>query len=627
MDLLRITAALGGLKPAVREYVLEKAKLCQPSHIVICDGSDEENAKFLKQLEDEGVALELKKWKNCWLVETDPQDVARVESKTVIVTPDVIDTIPVPKSGFKPSSEANLPNMKLSLLGNWMAPEEFEKEVQRRFPGCMKGRTMYVVPYSMGPINGPISKIGFELTDSLYVVVSMRIMTRMGKAALEALGDRTDFVKSLHSVGVPLPTSRVISHNWPCNPEMTMIAHVPAQNEIYSFGSGYGGNSLLGKKCFALRLGSKIAQREGWLAEHMLISGVTDPEGNKKYIAAAFPSQCGKTNLAMLTSPVPGWKVECVGDDIAWMKFNPQGDLRAINPEYGIFGVCPGTSMKTNPNAMKAIHANTIFTNVALTDDGDVYWEGIDDEELKKHRIVSWKGNEWSDKSKELAAHPNSRFCAPAKQIPIIDPSWEDPEGVPVSAIIFGGRRPVGVPLVYEAFDWNHGVFIGASVRSETTAAAEHKGKAIMHDPFAMRPFFGYNFGQYCGHWLSLNQPGRKMPRIFHVNWFRRADNGNGKFLWPGFGENVRVLEWIFKRLAGVEGIAEETPIGWVPKLDSLDLTGLDVSEADMKELLSVDPAFFKQEAKEIRAYFDENVNESMPREIYDELDKLEARL
>ena len=562
-----------------------------------------------------------------WLALTDPKDVARVESKTIISTTNQLDTIPTPKSGFKDANEPSLKNIKSSQLGNWMAVQDLENEFSKRLPGCMKGRTMYVIPYSMGPINSPISKIGIELTDSAYVVCSMRIMTRMGREALEALHDKSDFVKCLHSVGVPLPTSRKITNNWPCNPENTVVGHFPERNEVVSFGSGYGGNSLLGKKCFALRLGSILAKREGWLAEHMLILGITNPQGVKKYIAAAFPSACGKTNLAMLTPTLPGWKVECVGDDIAWMKFDENGQLRAINPENGFFGVCPGTSTKTNPNAIKSMQENTIFTNVALTDDGDVYWEGIDNDELKNKKMTSWKGEPWTKDSKEPAAHPNSRFCAPANQCPIIDPEWENPKGVPISAIIFGGRRPVGVPLVYEAFDWNHGVLVGASMRSEASAAAEHKGKVIMHDPFAMRPFFGYNFGEYCAHWLSMNKPGRQMPKIFHVNWFRKSNNGTGSFLWPGYGENIRVLEWVFNRVENKSNIENKTPIGYVPKQDSLNVENLNVSDNDLKELLSVDSNFWKNEVEEIKNYFDENVNDSMPSEIYNQLNNLKNRV
>lgn len=431
-----------------------------------------------------------------------------------------------------------------------MSPEDLQKNLDERFPGCMKGRTMYVIPFSMGPIGSPLSKIGIQLTDSPYVVASMRIMTRMGIDVVKTLGDKSDFIRCLHSVGCPKPEERPLTNNWPCNPEKTLITHIPDRNEIVSFGSGYGGNSLLGKKCFALRLGSILAKREGWLAEHMLILGITNPQGVKRYVVAAFPSACGKTNLAMLTPTLPGYKVECVGDDIAWMRFDKQGVLRAINPEFGFFGVAPGTSNHTNPNAMKTIARNTIFTNVAKTSDGGVFWEGLEKETQSDVKITSWLGDtNWTKESGKPAAHPNSRFCTPAGQCPIIDPLWEDPNGVPVSAIIFGGRRPEGVPLIYESFNWKHGVMVGASLRSEATAAAEHKGKVIMHDPFAMRPFFGYNFGHYLSHWLSFEQNGDlKLPKIFHVNWFRK-DKSSGDFLWPGFGENCRVLDWVCRRV------------------------------------------------------------------------------
>jgi phosphoenolpyruvate carboxykinase (GTP) len=559
---------------------------------------------------------------------TDPQDVARVESRTVISTTKQIDTIPAPVHGFvDKSAETNLRNVKCSVLGNWMSIEDFQYELDRRLPGCMKGRTMYVIPYSMGPVGGSISKVGIELTDSPYVVCSMRIMTRMGLSVLKTIEDDSIFVKCLHSVGVPLPTNRKISNNWPCNPEMTMIGHLPEKNEIISFGSGYGGNSLLGKKCFALRLGSIIAKREGWLAEHMLILGITDPKGVKKYIAAAFPSQCGKTNLAMLQPTVPGWKVECVGDDIAWMKFDKDGVLRAINPEKGFFGVCPGTSDKTNPIALKIIQYNTIFTNVAHTEDGKVYWEGLDEDAVAKGKhYLSWKNRDWSKDSSEPAAHPNSRFCAPAEQCPIIDPDWENPDGVPISALIFGGRRPQGIPLVYETLNWGHGVFTAAALKSEATAAAEHKGKAIMHDPFAMRPFFGYNFGDYMAHWLSLEKDGRKMPKIFYVNWFRKDNDGKGKFLWPGFCENIRVLEWIFKRVEN-EDVAYESPLGYMPKPGTLDIEGLDIKKEDIDELFRLDKKFLTEEVAELKAYFDENVNASTPKRIYDELNAFGERV
>jgi len=615
------------LPPHFREYINEKVKICQPDKIYICDGSEEEHQRIIKDLVDQGVMIPLKKLEGCYLVRTDPQDVARVESKTLISTEHQIDTIPTPKKGFGSSQGDVLKKMKHSELGNWMSKEDLQEELNKRLPGCMKGRTMYIIPYSMGPINGPISKVGIELTDSPYVVVSMQIMSRMSPELFDWSHDN-DFVRSFHTVGVPLPAKKPIVNNWPCNPEMTMISHIPDNNEVISFGSGYGGNSLLGKKCFALRLGSILAKREGWFAEHMLISSLTSPEGKKIYFAAAFPSACGKTNLAMLTPTIPGWKVECVGDDIAWMKFDKDGVLRAINPENGFFGVAPGTSMVTNPNAMRTIRKNTLFTNTAMTEDGDVYWEGIDEtEELKGKKIISWKGKEWTKESGEPSAHPNSRFCAPAKQCPIMDPAWESAEGVPISAIIFGGRRPRGVPLIYESFNWQHGVFVGASVSSETTAAAEHKGTTIMHDPFAMRPFFGYNFGHYCGHWLSQNKDNRKMPKIFHVNWFKKSNEGKGSFLWPGFGENARVLEWIFRRVQGEQDIQIETPIGLIPKPGSINVEGLDLASNAMNELFEIKKDFWLDEVKELHHYFEENVNESLPKEIYNELDELEERL
>ncbi|CAN8025007.1 unnamed protein product, partial [Ixodes persulcatus] len=423
------------------------------------------------------------------------------------------------------------------------------------------GRTMFVIPFSMCPVDSPLSRLGIEVTDSPYVVASMRIMTHMGVKALEATRAK-DFVKCVHSTGRPLPLTDPLVNNWPCNPEKTIISHIPHDNEVVSFGSGYGGNSLLAKKCFALRIGSVLGKREGWLAEHMLILGITSPNGTKTYIVGAFPSACGKTNLAMITPTLPGYRAECVGDDIAWLYFDEEGIMRAVNPENGFFGVAPGTTMKTNPNAMMTIQTNTIFTNVAETSDGGVWWEGLDPPPPEVS-ILSWKGEaNWKpgDKSK-TAAHPNARFCAPAGQCPIIDPAWQDPKGVPISAIIFGGRRPEGVPLVFEAFNWEHGVFLGASMRSEATAAAEHKGKSVMHDPFGMRPFFGYNFGEYLKHWLSFaKEGGNQLPRIYHVNWFRKS--AEGKFLWPGFGENSRVLDWIVRRVDGEVNIAKVTGSG-----------------------------------------------------------------
>uniref|UniRef100_A0A8I3VVS5 Phosphoenolpyruvate carboxykinase, cytosolic [GTP] n=1 Tax=Callithrix jacchus TaxID=9483 RepID=A0A8I3VVS5_CALJA len=560
-----VQGTLDSLPQAVREFIENNAELCQPDRIHICDGSEEENARLLGHMEEQGTLRRLKKYDNCWLALTDPRDVARIESKTVIITREQRDTVPIPKTG-------------LSQLGRWMSEEDFEKAFNARFPGCMKGRTMYVIPFSMGPLGSPLSKIGIELTDSPYVVASMRIMTRMGTPVLEALGNG-EFVKCLHSVGCPLPLKKPLVNNWACNPELTLIAHLPDRREIISFGSGYGGNSLLGKKCFALRMASRLAKEEGWLAEHMLILGITNPEGKKKYLAAAFPSACGKTNLAMMNPSLPGWKVECVGDDIAWMKFDTQGNLRAINPENGFFGVAPGTSVKTNPNAIKTIQKNTIFTNVAETSDGGVYWEGIDEELAPGVTITSWKNKEWSPQD--------------------------------------------GVPLVYEALSWQHGVFVGAAMRSEATAAAEHKGKIIMHDPFAMRPFFGYNFGKYLAHWLSMAQrPAAKLPKIFHVNWFRK--DKEGKFLWPGFGENSRVLEWMFNRVDGKAG-AKLTPIGYIPKEGALNLKGL--GHVNTMELFSISKEFWEKEVEDIEKYLEEQVNEDLPCEIEREILALKQRI
>ncbi|XP_066945526.1 phosphoenolpyruvate carboxykinase, cytosolic [GTP]-like [Macrobrachium rosenbergii] len=612
-DLKAFQGKLAGLRPKVRKFVEESVRLCQPSDIHICDGSDRELKNLLNIMQKAGMIEPLSKYTNCWLARTDPGDVARVESKTFIVTKDRRETIPTPKEGVK------------GLLGNWMSPDDLTKAIQERFPGCMAGRTMYIVPYSMGPVGSPLSKIGVELTDSPYVVASMHTMTRMGESVLDTLADG-DFVKCLHSVGCPLPLKKNLVNNWPCDPERTIVTHVPETSEIISFGSGYGGNSLLGKKCFALRIGSTIAKKEGWLAEHMLILGITNPKGVKKYIAAAFPSACGKTNLAMMTPSLPGYKVECVGDDIAWMKFDEDGTLRAINPENGFFGVAPGTSMHTNPVAMKTVLSNTIFTNVAKTSDGGVFWEGLEKEIPNNVTITSWLGEtDWSKESGKPAAHPNSRFCTPAGQCPIIDPAWEDPKGVPISAILFGGRRPEGVPLIYEAFNWRHGVMVGAAMRSEATAAAEHKGKVIMHDPFAMRPFFGYNFGHYLQHWLSMeHRTDKPLPQIFHVNWFRK--DAKGHFIWPGFGDNVRVLDWILQRIDG-DDVGEESAVGILPKPSSLKMEGLENQNVDLDELFRLPKDFWQQEVRDIEKYFIEQVGDDLPNEIAEELKKLNKRI
>lgn len=602
------------LPSTVQNYLEENVKLCQPDAVHICDGTEKENDLLMYILQKEGILKKLPKYDNCWLARTDPADVARVESKTFISTEQKRDTIPEPKNGVP------------CQLGNWMSPNDMKVELDKRFPGCMKGRTMYLIPFSMGPVGSPFSKIGIELTDSAYVVASMRIMTRMGSHVLDALKEDA-FIKCLHSVGRPLPLSAPLQSNWPCNPPETLVAHMPVENQICSFGSGYGGNSLLGKKCFALRLGSILGLREGWLAEHMLIMGIENKKtGVKRYVAAAFPSACGKTNLAMMNPALEDYNITCVGDDIAWMRFDDNGKLRAINPEAGFFGVAPGTSIKTNPMAMETIKSNTVFTNVAETGDGGVFWEGLEKETSSEVSIESWLGDlDWSkEKTGKPAAHPNSRFCTPAAQCPIMDEAWESPEGVPIDAIIFGGRRPEGVPLVYEAFNWQHGVFVGSSMRSESTAAAEHKAKTIMHDPFAMRPFFGYNFGDYLSHWLKLGQKdGAQLPKIFHVNWFRKSPSGG--FLWPGFGENSRVLDWIVRRCDN-EDIAKQTAVGLVPKDGSLNLSGLK-EDVDLNALFDLPKDFWENEVLAIQKYFDEQINDDMPPEILNELKNLGLRV
>jgi len=595
----------------VQRFIAEKAELCRPRGIYICDGSAHEAEEITNKLVERGMLTPLSAYDNNYLCRTDPKDVARVESKTWIVTQDKYQTVTHTPEGVDP------------IMGHWMPPNQFADELDARFPGCMAGRIMYVIPFSMGPLGSPLAKIGVQLTDANYVVLSMRIMTRVNPNVWDVLGE-DNFVRCIHSVGLPRPVKQKVINHWPCSPERVFIAHRPAEREIWSFGSGYGGNSLLGKKCFALRIASNIAREEGWMAEHMLIMGVTRPNGKEHFIAAAFPSACGKTNLAMLEPTLPGWKIRCVGDDIAWMKFGKDGRLYAINPEAGFFGVAPGTSNKTNPMAVATFQKNSIFTNVAETDKGEYYWEGLEDEIKDKNvQITDWLGNPWKLGDATPAAHPNSRFCAPANQCPIIHPDWESPTGVPIDAIIFGGRRPQGVPLIYQAFNWNHGVFTGACLKSEATAAAEHTGKKLLWDPMAARPFMGYNFGKYLQHWVDLNKDGRKMPEIFHVNWFRKDQNG--KFLWPGFGDNIRVIDWIVRRLDGETGIGKDTAIGVVPTESALNLEGL--KEVKIDELMSLPPDYWHEDADAVRQFLEEQVGPDLPDTIRKELDEQEKRI
>ena len=586
---------------ALLKWVDDCARLCRPARVVWCDGSREEYDRLMAAMTASGAAIALKQRPRSHLFRSDPSDVARVEDRTFISTPS--------------RDEAGPTN-------NWIAPDELKRTMTDLYRGCMEGRTMYVIPFSMGPLGSPISRFGVEITDSPYVVCNMHIMTRVGTRVLDALGTDEEFIPCLHSIGAPLkPGQQDVS--WPCAPmEQKYIAHFPDENLIWSYGSGYGGNALLGKKCLALRIASAIARREGWMAEHMLILRLTSPEGRQFHITGAFPSACGKTNLAMIHPTIPGWKAECLGDDIAWMKIGPDGRLYALNPESGFFGVAPGTSYESNPAAMDTLKENVIFTNCALTDAGDIWWEGMDGP--PPAHAIDWKGRDWTPASPSEAAHPNARFTAPAAQCPVISPDWEKPEGVPIDIFIFGGRRASVAPLVHEAYDWDHGVFLGATAASETTAANIGAVGNLRRDPFAMKPFCGYNMGDYFAHWLAMgDRLGKNAPRIFYVNWFRKSPSG--KFLWPGYGENSRVLKWMCDRVAGrVEG--RPTPIGILPREEELDLQGLSLPHDDLAEILHVDPAAWKAELPDVEKHFAQ-FGDRLPQRLAAQLQRLRERL